>query len=378
MDEAPSSRRLAALLRDRKEDLIERWTERVLGDPGVPEANRLSEPALRDHIPALIDRIARCLEAIDGGEASGRAMSNVESRHHALNRFAQEYRLTEALSELSHFRAAILDLIAAQGLTLEMDTVRCLHAAIDQSMISGSGEMERAATEKAREGARFRERFIAILGHDLRNPLQSIKLAASLLRRDGTTEPRAQLASRIVASADRMGRMITDLLDVTRARFGGGIPIEPKRADLCAVARQVIDELEITHPNRTVLLDAQGDVCGVWDPDRMAQVMSNLTSNALDYSPSGTPVRVILRGEVAHVLAVVNNRGPTIAPEAMGQLFEPFAQGSQCGRVAQGQGLGLGLFITQQIVHAHGGSIDVASTADEGTTFTVRVPRDSG
>jgi signal transduction histidine kinase len=107
----------------------------------------------------------------------------------------------------------------------------------------------------------------------------------------------------------------------------------------------------------------------------MARVMANLTSNALDYSSPDTPVRVVLRGEATHVLISVNNHGPTIGHGVMDQIFEPFVQGSQGGRVSKGQGLGLGLFITRQIVEAHGGSIDVASTAEEGTTFTVRIPR---
>ena len=366
--------RLAALLRDRKEELIRQWTERILSDPAVPEAKRLSEPELRDHAPALIDRIVGCLEG-SGGEAAGRAMPNAEGKEHARQRLAEAYELTEAMSELSHLRAAILELAGDEGVSVDRDASLCLHMAIDRSMITGCREMERVALAQSRERTRVRERFIAVLGHDLRNPVQAIKLTAALLMRDATTEPQNLLAGRIVASADRITRMISDLLDLTRARSDGGIPIEPKHADLSAIAHQAIDELRTTRPNRTVQLDARGDVSGVWDPDRMAQVMSNLVSNALDYSQPDTPVRVDLRGEAAHVLAMVNNRGPTIAPEMMAQIFDPFVQGSQGGRVARGQGLGLGLFITQQIVTAHGGSIDVTSTTEEGTTFTVRVPR---
>jgi signal transduction histidine kinase len=374
MPRATSSQRLAALLRVRKEDLIRRWAERILGDPAVPEANRLTEPELRDHAPALIDRIVGCLDG-SGGEAAGRLIPNAEGREHARQRLAKEYEVTEAMTELSHLRAAILDLAAEQGVRLDRNCALCLHLAIDQSMISGCREMERAKVEKSRERARVRERFIAILGHDLRSPVQSIRFAAALLMRDAETERQHHLAGQIAASADRMGRMIADVLDLTRARSDAGLPIEPKQADLHAIAQQVIDELRIAHPNRSVQLDAHGDMSGVWDPDRMAQVMSNLVSNALHYSPSDTPVRVTLRGEAHHVLALVNNRGPTIAPEVMAQIFEPFVRGFQGARVAHGEGLGLGLFITQQIIAAHGGSIDVASTTDEGTTFTVRVPR---
>jgi len=169
--------------------------------------------------------------------------------------------------------------------------------------------------------------------------------------------------------------MITDLLAVTRVRLGGGIPIEPKPTDLRSVVQQAIDELEIAHPGRTIHLDVVGDAHGVWDPGRIGQVISNLVSNAIDYSPSDSKVVVLLHGEETCVDLVVNNLGPTIAPATMERLFDPFVQGSQGGRVAQGQGLGLGLFIARQIAEAHGGSIAVKSTPEEGTTFTVRLPR---
>jgi signal transduction histidine kinase len=372
-----SRRRLSTLLHDRKEELIRQWTRRVLDDPSVPEANRLNAPDLRDHIPALIDCLAEDLEVPGAGEGVGRAIGTSRSaREHACHRVSRGYVLTEALRELSHFRAAILDLCFAEGTEFKDDEAKLLHAMIDESMATEGEEMERVAVEKLQTEATFRERFIGILGHDLRNPLQSISfVAAALLKLDDTTEPQARLIRRIAVSADRMARMIADLLEVTRARLGGGIPIEPKVADLRAISQQAIDELEIAHPDRTIRLDVLGDVRGVWDPDRMAQVVSNLVSNALDYSPPDTSVRVLLRGEGVRVLLEVNNQGPTIAPGRMDHLFEPFVQGSQGERVAEGQGLGLGLFIAEQIVEEHGGSLAVASTPEEGTTFTVRLPR---
>jgi signal transduction histidine kinase len=376
MSPALSRHDLVVLLRDRKEDLVQQWTRRVLDDPSVPEANRLSEPELRDDIPRLIDRITKCLEASEEGEASGQAIAESSTvRDHARQRVSKEYRLTAVLSELMQFRGAVLDLIATTGTAVEIDAARCLHAAIDQSMICGSQEMEESVIKTFREQAAFRERFIGILGHDLRDPLQSINLVTARLGLDLTAEPQRKLVGRIAAISNRMGRMIADLLDVTRARLGGAIPIAPKEADLGAVARQTIDEMADARAHRTIELETHGDLRGVWDPDRMAQVLSNLLSNALDYSPPDTLVRVVLRGELAHVLVTVNNQGPTVATEVMAQLFDPFVQGSQGGRVARGQGLGLGLFIAQQIVVAHKGSIDVASTQEEGTTFTVRVPR---
>lgn len=371
-----SRRDLATLVRDRKEELLQRWSRRVRADPSVPEANQLTELELRNDIPSLIDSIVSCLGANEGAQASGQAIAGrAPLLDHAHQRISKEYRLSAFLSELLQFRAAVLDLCATEGKALDVEAERCLHAAVDQCMIGGSQELEEALFRKFREQAAFRERFIGILGHDLRGPLQSINLIVSLLERDLTTEPQIRLISRLVASSDRMRRMIADLLDVTRARHSGGIPMTPREADLRVVARQMIDEMARACAHRSIVLEAHGDLRGVWDPDRMAQVISNLVSNALDYSLPDTPVRVVLRGEPAQVLVSVNNQGPTIAPEAMAHVFEPFAQGSQDGRVAQGQGLGLGLFIAQQIVVAHQGTITIASTPDEGTTFSVRLPR---
>jgi PAS domain S-box-containing protein len=137
-------RRLAALLRHRREELIRRWTRRVLEDPRVPDATRLSEPELHDHIPELLDRIAEDIEAHEGG-ALGACQS---AREHARHRASEGYGLTEALRELSHFRAVILEICAEQRVAVEGDAAGLLHAAIDESMTTGADEMERAALEK--------------------------------------------------------------------------------------------------------------------------------------------------------------------------------------------------------------------------------------
>jgi signal transduction histidine kinase len=369
-----SRRQIAALLRDRREELIATWTERVLADPGVPEANRLAAPDLRDHMPLLLDSLARDIDSPGSNEATGRAIGASRSaREHAQHRAAKGYEITEALRELSHFRATILDLCSARGVPMENGATKLLHAAIDETMITGGDEMEKAALAALERQAALRERFIGILGHDLRNPLQAILfVAASLLKRDDTTEAQAKLVRRIVVSADRMGRMIADLLDLTRARMGSGIPVDAQPANLADVVRQAVEEVCAAQPGKPVTVDADGPVRGSWDADRMAQVVCNLVSNALDYSPEGAPVAVCVRGDRGGAILAVHNDGPPIAPEVRSCLFDPFVQGQ---RAVPGEGLGLGLFIAHQIVLAHGGSIDVTTGAGEGTTFTVRLPR---
>ncbi|HWE24263.1 MAG TPA: PAS domain S-box protein, partial [Myxococcales bacterium] len=155
-------------------------------------------------------------------------------------------------------------------------------------------ETKRAQREAA-ETARFRDHFVGIVGHDLRNPLSAIATAAQLLLRYGLTDRQARTASRIASTADRMTRMIADLLDFTRSRLGGGFPIQTKRMNLRELCETVIEELELAYPTRSIEFDARGDTWGNWDPDRMAQVVSNLLGNALQHSPEGSTVRLELR-----------------------------------------------------------------------------------
>ncbi|QRK12197.1 PAS domain-containing protein [Archangium violaceum] len=228
--------------------------------------------------------------------------------------------------------------------------------------------------ERLRQTAEFRERFLGIVSHDLRNPLSIINLSADLLLRQETLPERAlRLAQRIALNAESMTRMIEDLLDLTRGRLGGGIPITPTATDLEQLGRRVVGEVEVAHPARELRLKVRGDLHGEWDPDRLAQLLGNLLKNALDYSPQETPVTLSLHDEGEHVRLEVHNAGEPIPAELLPDLFEPFRRGMARGRSPSG--LGLGLFIVQQITAAHEGTVDVRSTREEGTTFTVRLPR---
>lgn len=173
-----------------------------------------------------------------------------------------------------------------------------------------------------------------------------------------------------------MARMISDLLDLTRVRQGVGLPVVPAPMDLREVCAQVLDEIAVAYPARRAELVADVDCRGEWDRDRIAQVVSNLVVNALEYSPPETRVRVELGcADPQRVTLAVHNAGPPIEPATIATLFDPFKRGAASATSAPRKGLGLGLFIAREIVRAHGGSIDVRSDAPEGTTFTVSVPR---
>ncbi|WP_224371791.1 sensor histidine kinase [Hyalangium versicolor] len=233
------------------------------------------------------------------------------------------------------------------------------------------------AEEDVRRAAEFRERFLGIVSHDLRNPLSAILTSATVLRDDESLGARPLRATqRIVRSAERMVRMIADLLDFTRGRLGGGIPITSRPANLRDICRHCLDELESSHPERQLRLEAEGDFQGEWDPDRLAQLAGNLGKNALDYSSEGTPVEFTLRDEGDTLCIEVHNEGAPIPADSIPHLFEPFRRGAEEERRSP-SGLRLGLYIVHQIVQAHGGTIEVRSNAEEGTTFMVRLPRHS-
>ncbi len=239
---------------------------------------------------------------------------------------------------------------------------------------------ERAARQQAEALSRElqtqqkeREVFLAVLGHDLRNPLGAIDLAASgLLRREDLPEPVLRAASRISSSAARMMRLIEQILDFARARYGHGVPLDKHRMNIHDVCRDVIGDAELRGSSSRIELHSEGDGDGIWDRDRLFQVVQNLVHNAIKFAAPNTPVRVSVRPVAPGVTELcVHNDGEPIPEEIMPVVFDPFRRGTS---EATTTGLGLGLYIAQQVVLAHGGEITVESRAGHGTTFHVRLP----
>jgi signal transduction histidine kinase/FixJ family two-component response regulator len=222
-------------------------------------------------------------------------------------------------------------------------------------------------------GERFRELFIGILGHDLRNPLNAVLMATYLLSQSATGREKPVLV-RLGNSAKRMERMIAQLLDFTRARSGGGIALLREPSDLGSVCQQAVDELLTANPNRTIEVVTTGDTRGLWDTDRMAQVFSNLVANAITYGSADAPVQVHVVATDTEVECAICNMGAPIPGDLLPHLFDPFRR-ARHAKASATQGLGLGLFICQQIVAAHGGSTRVQSTEADGTVFTVVLPK---
>ncbi|HUF70728.1 MAG TPA: sensor histidine kinase [Longimicrobiales bacterium] len=341
--------------------------------------------ALRDHASEMLTVIAADLETPQTEREQRRKSRGLApdeagdpptaAESHGADRAERGFSIEEMVSEYRALRATVIrlwmDTCETIGETEVLDMVR-FNEAIDQALAESVVRYTADLDES-------REMFIAILSHDLRTPLGAIITASTfMLETDELEEPQLTLTSRIASSSRRMERMIGNLLDLTRSRLGGGIPIERGPMSMETVVQDVVAELAAVHPARAVEVDMKGDLGGSWDEGRLTQVMANLVGNALDHGDPEKPVSVTLSGRKEDVTIAVQNHGLPIVPSMMSRIFNPMKrrQGRD-GRPADTTHLGLGLYIAERIMSAHGGTIDVASSASEGTTFTIHLPRDA-
>jgi two-component system sensor histidine kinase/response regulator len=232
-------------------------------------------------------------------------------------------------------------------------------------------ERERLLRE-TRETLHLNEMFTAVLGHDLRTPLNAVVAGASLLTQM-QSEPHAKnVAERILSSGRRMTEMIDQLLDLSRARLSGGFAIVRAPMDLKALLERIVAEVQATAPQRRIVLETAGELTGDWEEGRLGQLLSNLLTNAIRHGAEGAISVHASGSEPDQVSFSVHNSG-AIAPHVRERLFDPFRAGGD--PLTRSGGLGLGLFIVKQIVEAHGGKIAVSSSAADGTRFEVQLPR---
>jgi PAS domain S-box-containing protein len=234
--------------------------------------------------------------------------------------------------------------------------------------------VERAALAEKARIQEFQERFLAILGHDLRNPLAAIDMGAGLIRQRATDPTTLRVLERMTSSSRRMTRMIAQILDLTRSRLAGGLEIVIVPMDLREPLAAIVDELHAAHPSRVIDLQCS-PIPGKGDRDRLEQVFSNLIGNAVAYGDPSMPVRVVAVVDGDRAKISVHNHGEAIPEDVVSTLFNPFRRGERESRTAKTTGLGLGLYISYELIRAHRGTIEARSDAG-GTTFTVTLPLD--
>jgi signal transduction histidine kinase len=367
----PSS--LSDFIRQNKGRIIDDWA--TFARTLLPGSRSMTTEELRDHGEEVLTAVAtdmdsRQSEAERDDKSKGDGPENSmghASIDHARLRIEAGFTLPQMMSEYRALRASVVKLWSAElppDSYVWIDDVTRFNEAIDQALTEGIDSYTASVTET-------RDRFLDILGHDLKNPLGAIVMSANFLASaEELPSKLSKAAERMLSSAARMSRMVDDLLDLTRARLGPGIPIERAPADLSDICKQVLGELESFHPKARLSFDVAGDVRGAWDAERLAQVVSNLVANAIEHGAEGEPVEVLVRGEAEEVVLTVRNQGTPIPRTLLPTIFEPGAQ-----RARSARGLGLGLFVVQQVVTAHRGSAEIVSSKEEGTTITVRLPR---
>ena len=372
--------RLADFIEANTEPILAEW-ESFAATCG-PAAKTMSRAALRDHALPMLRNIVKDLrtpqkpiEQADkskGVAAPPADALETAAETHGADRAESGFTIGEMVSEYRALRASVIRLWTKSTGTLSgvlLDDLLRFSEAIDLAAAE-------SVTRYTVDIAHSRERFLAILGHDLRTPLGAIMTSAQAMLETGfLAEPSLSMTNRIVRSTRRMSDMVGDLLDFTRGRLGSGIPVEREHMDMAQLVRQVVDETAAAHPKRELRCTTKGDLRGSWDGARMAQVLTNLIGNAVQYGSLDAPISVAADGETSEVVLRVHNRGPVVASSDLREIFSPLRRLATEESEPDSNSLGLGLYIAERIVTAHGGMIDVTSSSDAGTTFTVRLPR---
>jgi len=370
-------------------DFIKRDMEAILGEwetfaaAQLPAAADMDSLALRDHAEQLLRGIVKDISSPQNDEereqkSKGRAAKplvarNTEAQTHALLRAQSGFTMNQLAAEYRALRASVLHLWTKAGEPSAIDPqdVYRFNEAIDQAV----------AESLAFFGAQIeneRNLFLGMLGHDMRGPLQVIQFTAAHLSKLDVGTDVTKCAARLSKSARSLKALLDDLLDFNRTKLGLGMTIFPTAADLAGAFSAELEQLRVANPGRRIELEVSGDVSGVWDINRLNQLLGNLVVNALKYGTSSSPVKIVLNGIVGEVIFSVHNQGPKIEQSVLAQIFEPLKRGLDDQLVAGSDGsMGLGLYIAREIAIAHHGDISVKSDENE-TVFTVRLPRLSG
>jgi signal transduction histidine kinase len=349
----------------------------------APASSTMDVAALRDHALQMLTVIAADLRTYQGeheqlekskGHADSETVAPTAAEEHGAGRAESGFTVEQMVAEYRALRASVIRLWTREQGELKSADIEDLtrfNEAIDQSLAESVSEFNENV-ENAKE------MFLAILGHDLRTPLGAIYTSAKfMLDTDELEEPHRTLASRTASSALRTTQMVGDLLDFTRSRLGGGIPIAREKTNLGTIVRDVVDEIRAAHPEREIQVDTREGQIGEWDAARISQALTNLIGNAVEHGFPGAPVTVELDGNEDAVITI-HNRGAVIPSHQLDGIFNPMKMSATpqkpSARGPSGN-LGLGLYIAERIVHAHGGRIEVESSDQRGTTFTVHLPR---
>lgn len=375
--------RLDGFIRDNMEQILQAWED--FARTIEPPALTMDDTELRDHARLMLLAFADDLKSPQSDQERAakskglgkRGENDTAAETHAEARLLSGYTVVQLVSEYRALRSSVLTLWTAgagQEHTPHAGDITRFNEAVDQALAESVARYELMVKQS-------QNMFLAILGHDLRNPLGTVVTGSSFLMQAVDIPPKYVLvATRMFNSARRMSKLINDLIDFTRTHLGPGIPIRVKQGSIVAVCEEVVNELRTFHPERMIDLQVPPQLEAIFDEGRIAQVLSNLIGNAIQYGGGDAPVTVQVTATERDLVIGVHNRGEAIAPDKLPSIFDPMVRiaasvNSATSDYTERTSLGIGLYISREIVHAHGGRISLASTPADGTTFTLTMPR---
>jgi signal transduction histidine kinase len=370
--------RLSEFIRGNAAEILLAWDE--FAATVRHEGKSLDAVGLRDHAAEILNTIALDLaqpqsaaEQDAKGKGQGpRGHDATPAETHADYRMVAGFAVDAMITEYRALRASVLKIWGKSGGGIspgDLTDLTRFNEAIDQSIAE-------SVARYTRQTKIANDLFIGILGHDIRNPLGTIVMSAEYLVRSGQLAPGA--AAPIMNATRRIRGIIEQVVDFTRAQADGAMPVLRIPGNLADQLAKIVQETQVRHPARTVRLESSGDFEGSWDEGRMGQLLSNLLGNALLYGSREGEVTVRMWSAAESVSFSVHNDGPAIQAEDRARIFRPLERGTGLGDGAPAReptGLGLGLYICSEIVRAHGGTLELASTDAAGTTFSVCLPR---
>lgn len=374
-----TKRRLAEFILSDIETILQAWED--FARSIEPPALTMDDAELRDHARQMLLAFASDLSTAQSEQESAakskgmgeRSKKDTAAETHAEARLRSGFTVVQLVSEYRALRSSVLSLWSVQKGVPESTDIADMtrfNEAVDQALAESVARYELLVKQS-------RNMFLAILGHDLRNPLGTLLTGSNFIMEAGEVPPKYVLvATRMFGSAKRMSKLINDLIDFTRSHLGPGIPMNATKGDLTAVCEQVVNESRTVHPDRTITFNSPATVDATFDGSRIAQLLSNLLGNAFQYGSDEFPVTINIASDADEISIAVNNQGPVIPPEKIASIFDPMVRLPADGATSRPErtSLGLGLFISREIAHAHGGKIDVSSNGQDGTTFVVRLP----
>jgi len=369
--------RLSHFIQENTEAILAEW-EAFARE--LPSTSAMDVTALRDHAEAMLLVVARDLDTpqTEGQRAqksrgileAADAAKTTAASEHGLGRAVSGFSVDHMLAEFRALRASVINLWRKQQRQAgpsELEEITRFNEAIDQAIAE-------SIVRFTREVDNTRDRFFAVLGHDLRTPLGVILTSTQFLLETGElSDAERTIVTGMERSGRRMIELVRDLLDLALTHLGTGFPITAAEMDIGALLREVVAEVADSNPGSRIEVDTSGQLTGVWDKARLGQALSNLVSNAVQHGSRNGPIKVKADGDAPEKVTVcVANEGPPIPRDQIGNIFDAMKGNSNSG---DRRHLGLGLYIVDKIVEAHGGRIDIRSSEEEGTTFTVSLPR---